>query len=436
MGLKLLHISDIHFKCFDKHQYLDLDKDIQSEVEFDLKDLKAKYGKIDIILIGGDIAFSGKEEEYKIADRWIKKICSITGCEEENVLTVPGNHDVDREKVSVMVKDVHQQFKKLRKRVDIDSKIWEYITNPESAKTLLSPLTNYNTFAQKYGSIPQSDNVLFWEKEFNIDNSILRIRGVNSAFVSDESDDENTSKLILGSTQSNFVRKEGVINVVLCHHPPQWLYDGEEAQIDFKSRVRLHLFGHKHSFSTELVNDCLILSAGAMQPSRRESGWEPRYNIIELTIPLITQNPTLNIKLFERVWDKEKRKFKADCVDGDRLFEEFNLNLNSHEVTETKVPNKEELKELIITPMAEPVIDINAPDPKRKLAYIFLGLPYHVKLKIAVELGLIDDTDRDLEEVQKAKAYFKRASDKNLLHDLWEKVAKASGITSHNPFTK
>ena len=116
MGLKLLHISDIHFKCFKDHQFLDLDKDIQTEIEFDLRDLKKEYGKIDIILIGGDIAFSGKEEEYQIADEWIKKICEITGCEEVNVLTVPGNHDVDRSKVSIMVKDVHRQFKALEKK--------------------------------------------------------------------------------------------------------------------------------------------------------------------------------------------------------------------------------------------------------------------------------------------------------------------------------
>ncbi len=205
MGLKLLHISDIHFKCFKNHQFLDLDKDIQNEIELDLQDLKKEYGKIDIILIGGDIAFSGKEEEYQIADGWIKKICEITGCEEVNVLTVPGNHDVDRGKVSVMVKDAHRQFKALQNRNDIDTRIEAYVSSTESIGSLLSPLTNYNDFAQKYGSIPEAGNLLFWEKDFSLDNSVLRIRGVNSAIVSDETDDQNSSKLVLGSHQSNLV---------------------------------------------------------------------------------------------------------------------------------------------------------------------------------------------------------------------------------------
>lgn len=49
MGLKLLHISDIHFRFYKEHKYFDLDKDIQSELEFDLNKLKTTYGKIDII---------------------------------------------------------------------------------------------------------------------------------------------------------------------------------------------------------------------------------------------------------------------------------------------------------------------------------------------------------------------------------------------------
>ena len=255
--------------------------------------------------------------------------------------------------------------------------------------------------------------------------------------VSDETDEQNTSKLVLGSHQSNFVRDEGVINVILCHHPPDWLIDGEGVHIDLIARVRLHLFGHKHSFGTEVINNsCLVLAAGAMQPSRNELGWEPRYNIIELAIPMVMQNPTLNVKLFKRVWNKNKKKFTADYDEGGSIFEEHNLVLTEHEISNNITESHEAITDLKITPMAEPVIDVNAPNPKRQLAYMFLGLPYHVKLKIAVDLGLIEESDRDLGEIQKAQAYFKRASDQNLLYDLWDKVVNASENKLSNPFTK
>jgi predicted MPP superfamily phosphohydrolase len=437
MGLKLLHISDIHFQAYDEHSYLDLDKDIQGEVELDLKDLKAHYGEIDIILIGGDIAFSGKEAEYKLADEWIKKICSITGCAEENVLTVPGNHDIDRDKLSAIVRDVHEQFKKLRNRSDIDRKVEKYVTDPESAKALLSPLNNYEAFAQKYGSNPTGDNILFWEKDFKLDNSILRIRGVNSALVSDEKDDENTSKLFLGSSQCDLKRSEGTIYIFLCHHPPQWLYDGDEVQKDLKPRARLQLFGHKHSFSTELVaNSSLVLAAGAMQPSRTETGWEPRYNIIELAVPSIMQVPTLNIKIYKRVWNKNDKKFKAEYVEDGSIFEEYNLKLNEHEILDNVSIEKEVPKELTITPMAQPVINLSTPDPKRRLAFMFLDLPYHARIAIAVQLGLVEDSDREIDEIKKAHAFFKRAAERDLLAELWDRVCKFTGKNLPNPFKK
>src|SRR3569833_343380 len=114
-----------------------------------------------------------------------KRNCDIVGCLEEKVLTVPGNHDVDRTKLSPMVRDSHKAFKALKQRNDIDRKISDYITNSSSSGTLLSPLANYFTFAQKYGSLPFGDNVLFWEKEFILDDAILKIRGINSALVSE-----------------------------------------------------------------------------------------------------------------------------------------------------------------------------------------------------------------------------------------------------------
>lgn len=438
MGLKILHLSDIHFRHFKDHQYLDLDKDIQSELEFDLKSIKKLYDKIDIILIGGDIAFSGQEAEYHVADEWIKRICSITGCEQENVLMVPGNHDVNRKKLNENIKDVHKIFRSLKDRNNIDYKIGKYVTDPDAAMTLLSPLDNYHAFAQKYGSIPNADNRLFWEKDFILDQSILRIRGVNSALISDEDDDENNGKLILGSHQSLINRANGVINMVLCHHPPQWLYDGNEVHSDLKARARLHLFGHKHVFDSETIDGkCLVLSAGAMQPSRGESEWEPRYNIIELSVPTVLQTPILKINLFKRVWSTSKRKFIADFDDDGKIFVEHNLTLTEEEVVHHVPPVVNvNINELNVVPMATPIIDLSSPDPRRKLAFLYLGLPYHIRLGIAAELGLIEDSDKNISEVQKAQMYFKRANERNLLHELWDRVAKFSNVNTSNPFAE
>ena len=436
MGLKLLHISDIHFRQYRNFQFLDLDKDIQAEIEFDLKQLKGEYGKIDIILIGGDIAFSGKIEEYDYAQEWIEKICGITECQKENVLTVPGNHDIERSKVKGMLKTAHVTFKALSDRKGIDRMLTDYIVDQDSANALISPLNNYKNFALKYGSIPREDNILYWEKDFAFDRSILRIRGLNSALISDDTDNTTDSKLILGSAQTNIIREQGYINIVLCHHPPDWILDGEQAKKDLKARARIHLYGHKHAFETELLdNNNIVLSAGAMQPSRSETDWEPRYNILELNQFEKDKSYFLNVKLFKRVWKKQSKKFGTDFTENGEKFQELNIALDPTEILdEPSVSHAVNADKINLNPMADSVIDVNNPNPKRKLFYMFVSLPYHVKLQIAVSLKLVEDSDENLSVVKKTEQYFKRAIDKKLLHQLWNQVTNASGEKLTNPF--
>lgn len=437
MSLKLLHISDIHFKDYKDNQYLDLDKEIQREIELDLSALKESYGNIDIVLIGGDIAYSGREEEYNYAYSWIQHICDITGCKEENVLSVPGNHDVERTKIGPVTKMVHDKFKKSRNRTEIDQALTEILLHKSSSEQLLQPIQNYNSFAARYGALPES-NLLYWEKNFQLDGRILRIRGLNSALVSNSTDDENTSKLILGSSQTSFLRENGLIYLVMCHHPSSWLIDGESAMTDLKAKASILLFGHKHSYSDDVLNNRnLVLAAGAMQPSRHESNWEPRYNILDLSINTDGQEPKLAVKLFKRVWSKKTNKFVADYDDKGSSIIEYHLNLSREEqalsTATQKNVDKEELKS---TTMEETVIDANNPNPRRKLAYDFLRLPYHIRLSIAVRMNLIDDSDKDLNENQKNQLYFKRAVERQQLNILWEEVNKNIDNSLNNPFTK
>ena len=62
------------------------------------EDIIPRLGQIDLVLIAGDIAFSGKRTEYEEAARWLEQVTSLCGCKRTNVLMVPGNHDVDRDR--------------------------------------------------------------------------------------------------------------------------------------------------------------------------------------------------------------------------------------------------------------------------------------------------------------------------------------------------
>jgi tetratricopeptide (TPR) repeat protein len=50
---------------------------------------------LDAILVTGDIAYAGREEQYAEAEAWLPGIAQKAGIPRERVYVVPGNHDVD-----------------------------------------------------------------------------------------------------------------------------------------------------------------------------------------------------------------------------------------------------------------------------------------------------------------------------------------------------
>jgi len=98
MVLRFLHLSDIHFGqksgTVAKHDH------IRNALLTDAKNLATKRGPVARILITGDMSYSGKSDEYKVATQWLEKLTAACGCQETHVSTIPGNHDCDRDAVS------------------------------------------------------------------------------------------------------------------------------------------------------------------------------------------------------------------------------------------------------------------------------------------------------------------------------------------------
>lgn len=434
MELKFLHLSDIHFQHLGVNEHLDyFDDDVRNELELDLEIVVKNIGSIDAILISGDIAFSSKEEQYNKAALWLKKICTICDCLEENVLTVPGNHDINRD-IGALILSAHSKFKELRNRNKIDSELFEYLKHDEDYLSLLKPLSNYTKFAQKYCVLPDK-NTFYWEKNFSLVDTILRIRGLNSTIISNAKDDEHTSKLILGGHQTTLKREKGVVYLTLCHHPPQWLYDIDEVESDLNTRAKIQLYGHKHVFQATRINDTLKLSAGAVHPEKDETGWQPRYNIIGLSV-IQKEKKYLKVKLWERIWNNDKKfiaKYNETCEEY-CIFELPLNELESQPVLKQETNMEIREKDTLIDDVE--LINLVTPDPKRKLAYMFFDLPFHYRIKIASLLNLIEDTDENTSAIQQSQNVLKKAVEQNKLDDLWEQVAlfKPELKKTINPF--
>jgi hypothetical protein len=315
LSLSFVHLSDIHFQRKSGKDHYDLDADLRNELEQDLSQLNKDF-PIKGILITGDIAFSGHAEEFKTAESWLAKLCDLVGCDQSSVWCVPGNHDVDRSIVqsSDALQTYHRELRQTA-LAELDDRIAKVLRDSAMGPLLLAPLQNYNRFATKF-QCAVDHQCLWWEDDFEMnDGSILRFRGLNSVLVSDTKDDDGQNRLVLGSFQPAANRQEGVEYLTLCHHPPTWFFDADEAERCFKARIRIQLFGHKHRHTVDRINDSLRITAGATHPDRREPKWIPRYNLISFTVKE-DQTRKLSVCVLPRKWNDDKKKFQADHEEG------------------------------------------------------------------------------------------------------------------------
>jgi len=151
-SITLVHLSDIHFSKLSPGGDGVLDEDVRNEVRNDVLRMAAQLGKVHGFIVTGDIAFSGKEEEYQRAEAWLLELCQKTGCREEDVWVICGNHDVQRPIIesSIMVRTFQRQLRDCKVE-QINEIVSEHLCDHAGKTEIFSPLTNYNAFARKFG---------------------------------------------------------------------------------------------------------------------------------------------------------------------------------------------------------------------------------------------------------------------------------------------
>ncbi|MBM7118265.1 metallophosphoesterase [Archangium primigenium] len=305
--LVLVHLSDIHFTGTSGMSIHDLDHGVRHELLRDAAALTQELGGATGVFVTGDIAFSGQRAEYDRAASWLREFCRAIRCPDESVWVVPGNHDVDRKIAnSKVTKTLHESIR-AKRGPGLDKELREILSDENSAKALLAPLADYNTFAARF-QCSISAAKPYWERDLTLPcGTVIRLRGLCSALVSNQHDAKNN--IVLGQAQVNVHRSDGVEYLTLCHHPPEWLQDQDTVVSHLESKVRMQLFGHKHSQRVQEINKTLRVTAGAMHPERDDDSWDPMYNVIEISR---LDDQRLGVRLFQRRWHKVDHHFLAD----------------------------------------------------------------------------------------------------------------------------
>ncbi|CNJ35118.1 metallophosphoesterase [Yersinia mollaretii] len=419
----LLHLSDIHFRLDEIRTPMDPNRHLRNELVLDAREMCRKLGKSpSAILISGDIAFAGHPEEYKFALTWLETLAQECGTNIECVFVIPGNHDVVRGTAArPIVQMVHNAIKQ-SPQFARDGQMRSFLMDQETSHPLYSSLDEFNSFAVRFFCDVKAPDRTIATRDLRLnDGSILRLNGLNSALVSSHADKKGD--LYVDPACFQIARERGVEHVVLCHHPFTWLGHGEELKSHLNDVARIQLFGHEHSNRIELQDDTVRIAASAAHPDRVEPGWEPGYNLIEVSVGnSLGGERELNIAAHVRIWQTAPGQFRAKMR---RQEDVYRKEIPLESWTPATQP--------VITPISEsilpPIISNISGDPMDELRNIsikFHKLTFSQKSAIAGKLGLLEEEDRDQPDFERFRRVFIRARDRGQIEELEKEIRAVS----------
>lgn len=267
-----LHISDLHVRDTDWRQDVVLDALVR-----DLPGLLQNAGlSPDVLLCTGDIAQSGRREEYLAARPVFEELLRILGLPaRDRLFLVPGNHDVDRRRIDRPARAMQALFSGTGGVEEFN----QVLVLPEELGLLGSRLGDYCRFTQDLlGAARAVSPDHPWRVDV-YDHASMRVGIASLCSVLVAGTDNERHKLLLGERQVRDAVKGLAgcpLKVALLHHPVDWLVEEEEGRIRelLEAEFQVILHGHLHvpSASARLSGSgtSITSAAGATYTARPE----------------------------------------------------------------------------------------------------------------------------------------------------------------------
>ena len=276
-----LHLSDLHFRAKGQHKW---DEDIVLRALLDDVRARVEDGLTpDVILVSGDIAFSGAPEEYALAGHFFDDLLKATSLPKTRLFIVPGNHDIDRQAISrgaiaIASSSGSRQAVNEVLAVDVDRRL------------TFRKFEHYADFVNDYfeGQLVFDDEHYFYVRYPDLDlaDRKVAVMGLNSAWLS--MSDGEYGRLVLGERQVRQAleaAKDADLRIVLLHHPFDWFqeFDRNDCEALLMQGCDFVLHGHLHR--TGLLSltmpdaGAMITAAGACYESRE---YPNSYNFVQL----------------------------------------------------------------------------------------------------------------------------------------------------------
>ena len=417
--IKLLQISDIHFHAFpgdDEDEFRNMRQKLLEDLDY----VRDHFAPIDTVLICGDIAFSGKKEEYQIARNFIKDILAklTKGGKHPNVFTVPGNHDKDRSiyEETRYVLNTILASEKTSYANDFVSKIRK--SENDTLKILYAPFAEYNNFASDFSSIDEvaasiikgeslSSKKLTYSRAIGtLGGYTVTLHGLNSTLCCDrydfsKTDAEKSHKLFLPKMAYNQLRTKNDIFISVVHHPVEgFMNNASNITRKFDSLYHVQLFGHIHKQSSMADGNIKIYS-GALQPDEQdEIDYFPVYNIITLDVT----DSHLRVDIKSRKWNGTQFEMYPDGAATHTISLAPKDTWSADEKTKSETSQQE-------------IIDM---DNKYKIQKRFLDCDLRKKKSVMKSLGF--EYDREKKEISNSLLFIEFIEIENKWKELSSKL--------------
>ena len=340
---RILHLSDLHAQestRWTTTPILTLAKRAILE--------QANKINIDLMTFTGDIAYSGKKEEYDIAQAWLEDLylsSSGLNLQKEQLLFVPGNHDVDRKLIRPVATAIEEQLRKVTTQAAV-ANLYE---DDECKSNLLKRHAAYFEFCASFLGLPVGSGSS-WSCTFNSKaGGRIRVDGLNTSWLCRGEDDQR--RLLVGQSQltelihlhSEAVNMHGDpdVRIAMMHHPLADLmpFDEENTEAHLKQHSDIVLRGHLHKPGSHerLTNTGSFLEwpGGALYESHE---WPNLFTIIDIA------DDTRTVRATPFVWDngrwiRDRNLFQTEDGVG-----QFTLRKKGNSVSTTSLsPLREHL---------------------------------------------------------------------------------------------
>ena len=335
-----LHVSDVHIRQRDEWS-----QDVVLRAMADsIRQRRGQGLTLEFILATGDLAFSGKQDEYELVKHFLDELVSASGVPKERIFCIPGNHDVNRDRQKLC-------FQGARSALTSPNAVDPVLApDNDDLATLTQRQENYRAFQTSYfggQARTVTPDGLAYVTSLAIDDVVIAIVGLNSAWLA-EGGNADHGNLLIGERQAinafDAVDKlDAHIVIAMAHHPLHLLrdFDRNAATRHITKRCYFYHCGHLHQPESQCAgfdaSACLTVAAGACFETRE---FQNAYSLVKLdllagtrTLTTVQYNPAQGAFEFSNeVSFPIRLSTAAMCTVGElaEAIAEFDATLLSH----------------------------------------------------------------------------------------------------------